>query len=90
MSIIRTVLVVAKSASIVSTITPLLPNALDAASARGASELDKSSQPTNATTEIATTIYIIVVTRMENSNALGIVLVGFLVSSEILEIFSNP
>lgn len=55
-SIIRTVFVVANSARIVSTIMPLLPNTLDAASARGASELDNSSQPTNATTEIATRI----------------------------------
>ncbi len=39
-SIISTVLVVANSASIVSTIVPLLPNALDAASARGALELE--------------------------------------------------
>jgi hypothetical protein len=31
-----------------------------------------------------------VVIRIEKSKALGIVLVGFLVSSEILEIFSNP
>ena len=55
-SIIRTVLVVANSARIVSTIMPLLPNALDAASARGAFELDNSSHPTNATTETATRI----------------------------------
>jgi hypothetical protein len=55
-SIISTVLVVANSARIVSTIVPLLPNAFDAASARGALELDNSSQPTNATTEIATKI----------------------------------
>ena len=55
-SIIRTVLVVANSARIVSTNVPLLPNAFDAASARGALELDNSSQPTNATTEIATKI----------------------------------
>ena len=50
----RTVLVVANSARIVSTIIPLLPNALDAASARGAVELDNSSHPTKATVEMAT------------------------------------
>jgi hypothetical protein len=69
---------------------PLFPNALDAASARGASELDNSSHPTNAMVDIATSVYIIVVTNIETIKALGITLVGFLVSSEILEIFSNP
>jgi hypothetical protein len=53
-SIIKTVLVVAKRASIVSIITPLLPRALDAARASGALDFDSSSHPTNATVEMAT------------------------------------
>ena len=55
-SIIRTVLVVANNARMVSMIIPLLPNALDAASARGAFDLDISSHPTNATVDMATRI----------------------------------
>lgn len=53
-SIISTVLVVANSAKIVRIIVPLLPNAFEAASARGASERDNSSHPTSAITDIAT------------------------------------
>jgi hypothetical protein len=55
-SIMRTVLVVANRARIARTIVPLLPNAFDAASARGAFELDNSFQSTNPTTETATKI----------------------------------
>lgn len=55
-SIIRTVLVVANNARIVSKIIPLLPNALDAATASGAFDFDNSSHPTNATAEMATRI----------------------------------
>ena len=53
-SIIRTVLVVANNAITVSMAVPLVPNALDAASARGALELDNSSHPTSATVVRAT------------------------------------
>jgi hypothetical protein len=89
-SIIKTVFVVANNASMVRTIMPLLPSALEAATASGALDFDSSSHPTRATVETATRMYIIVVTNIENIKALGIVLVGNLVSSEIFEIFSNP
>lgn len=89
-NIIKTVLVVANNASMVKMIMPLFPSALDAAIASGALDFDNSSHPTRDTVEMATRMYIIVVTNMENIKALGIVLVGSLVSSAMFEIFWNP
>ena len=56
----------------------------------GASDNDSPFHPTKAEVDMATKIYKIVAKAMEISMAIGIILAGFLVSSAILTIFSNP
>jgi hypothetical protein len=93
-NIISTVFVVAKSAiRDIIRLPPLFSDTFSITNAKGTFDVAKSchvTKPNKPNDDITTNTYAIVVIIMDNNIAREIVFDGFLVSSAILGIFSNP
>jgi hypothetical protein len=90
-SIISTVFVVAKSAiRDIIRLPTLFCNTFSITNAKGTFDVANSCHVTKPKDDITTKTYTIVVIIMDNNIAREIVFEGFLVSSAILGIFSNP